>query len=592
MKPVTSEMISQPLFGAWDYVVLALVLATSSAIGIYYRFTGGKQKTMKEYLLADQNMSITPVAFSLMASFMSAVTLLGVSSENYTYGIQFIVINFSYGLFTPVAAYLYLPVFFKLQATSAYEYLERRFGKVARLAASLCYTLQMTLYMGIVLYAPALALEALTGISQVAAILSVGLVCTFYSSIGGMKAVLMTDVFQSLLMFAAVFSIIIFAWIDTGSLSEIWRIAERGNRTSLLNFDPDPTVRHTWLSLVIGGGVTFLSLYAVNQTQVQRYLTIKDLKGAQKALWWNWPILTALSLSTSFSGLAIYSRYHKCDPFNAKYISSFDQLMPYYVVETMGHIPGLSGLFVAGIFSASLSTVSAALNSLAAITIEDYIKPLYLYIRKKPLSSKVAGVQTKLISMVFGIISIAVAFLAQLLGGVLQAALTIFGVVGGPLLGLFSLGMFTTIANEEGSVTGLVCGVAFALWMAFGKKPPAVTLARSTEGCEAFSNSTVITPSPPIPHNTSDYLWIHRVSYLYNGVFGLVITLVIGLLFSYIIEKCSNKPKKDYDPNLFIPPLAKRLRRKMNSTFTLTTLPEIGSSLYNLMYLVLIIPSG
>ncbi|KAJ8940063.1 hypothetical protein NQ314_010897 [Rhamnusium bicolor] len=104
--------VKQPLFGVYDYVVLVLVLLISSAIGVYYRFTGGKQKTMQEYLLADKNMPIGPVAFSLMASFMSAITLLGVSSENYTYGIQFIVINFSYGLFTPVAAYLYLPVFF------------------------------------------------------------------------------------------------------------------------------------------------------------------------------------------------------------------------------------------------------------------------------------------------------------------------------------------------------------------------------------------------------------------------------------------------------------------------------------------------
>ena len=115
-------------------------------------------------------------------------------------------------------------------------------------------------------------------------------------------------------------------------------------------------------------------MYAVNQTQVQRYLTVKDLKRAQTALWLNWPILTCLSLSTSFSGLAIYSKYAACDPVKAKVINSPDQLMPLYVVDTMGDIPGLSGLFVAGIFSASLSTVSAAVNSLAAVTIEDYYK--------------------------------------------------------------------------------------------------------------------------------------------------------------------------------------------------------------------------
>ncbi|KAJ8951885.1 hypothetical protein NQ318_019862 [Aromia moschata] len=564
--------VTQHVLGAVDYVVLVLVMLVSSAIGVYYRFTGGKQKTMKEYLHADKNMPIGPVAFSLMASFMSAITLLGVSSENYTYGIQFIVINISYGLFTPLAAYLYLPVFFHLQATSAYEYLEKRFGKTSRLAASLAYTLQMTLYNGIVLYAPALALEALTGISRMAAILSVGLVCTFYSTIGGMKAVLMTDVFQSLLMFVAVFSVIIFAVIDKGSVAEIWRIAAEGNRTELLTFNPDPTVRHSWFSLIIGGGVTFLSLYGVNQTQVQRYLTVKDLKTAQKAMWLNWPILTALSLSTSFSGLAIYSRFYKCDPYDSGAITSFDQLMPYYVVDTMGDIPGLSGLFVAGIFSASLSTISAAVNSLAAITVEDYYKPLYYAIRKKPLPEKTVTVQTKLIALVFGLVFIGVAFLAQFLGGILQASLTIFGVIGGPLLGLFSLGMFWTTPNEKGSVVGLVCGMGFALWMAFGNKPPAVMLPRSTEGCSVAVNATVTSPI-----DYSAYLWVHKVSYLYNGVFGLLITVVIGYLLSLVVRLRWGKKvdEEDYDPHLFIGPVARRLKRRMNGELNLTNLTSL-----------------
>ncbi|CAH0557554.1 unnamed protein product [Brassicogethes aeneus] len=563
-------------FGTWDYVVVVLVLMVSSAIGIYYRLSGGKQKTMQEYLLADKNMSIGPVAFSLMASFMSAITLLGVSSENYSFGIQFIVINFSYAMFTPVAAYLYLPVFFKLQATSAYEYLERRFGKFSRTAASLSYSLQMILYMGVVLYAPSLALEALTGINKTTAILSVGLVCTFYSTIGGMKAVLMTDVFQSILMFAAVFSVIISAWIDKGSLAEIWRIASENNRTELFNFDPDPTIRHTWLSLILGGGITFLSLYAVNQTQVQRYLTVKDLKTAQKALWLNWPILTALSLSTSFSGLAIYSRYFNCDPVKSGVISSADQLMPYYVVHSMGHIPGLSGLFVAGIFSASLSTVSAAVNSLAAVTIEDYVKPAYKYYMKRPLSEENASSHTKTIALGYGLLCLAMAFLAQFLGGVLQASLTIFGVIGGPLLGLFSLGMFTPTANEMGSITGLVSGMGIGLWMAFGPKPPPPFLPTRTDGCENFI-SLNSTSTPAV--NESDYFWLYRVSYLYNGVFGLVCTLLVGYLSSIIFAKIFNIKQKYLEPNLFIPPIARRLEKMVPCTIHLT---DLSGSIENL----------
>jgi len=166
-----------------DYLVFIIMLLISASIGVYYRLTGGRQQTTKEYLLADRNMSVLPVGFSLMASFMSAVTLLGVSSENYIFGTQFVVINISYIIGTPVAAFFYLPVFFNLQCTSAYQYLELRFSRCVRLVASATFMLQMILYMAIVLYAPALALSAVTGLAKWTSILSVGIVCTFYCTI-------------------------------------------------------------------------------------------------------------------------------------------------------------------------------------------------------------------------------------------------------------------------------------------------------------------------------------------------------------------------------------------------------------------------
>lgn len=127
----------------YDYIILSILLLISASIGVYYRFSGGRQRTTKvnfnyfcklhqllsifvsqEYLLADRNMSFIPVAFSLMASFMSSITLLGVSSENYLYGTQFVVINLAYIIGTPLAAYFYLPVFYKLQNASVYKVLK------------------------------------------------------------------------------------------------------------------------------------------------------------------------------------------------------------------------------------------------------------------------------------------------------------------------------------------------------------------------------------------------------------------------------------------------------------------------------------
>lgn len=175
----------------------------------------------------------------------------------------------------------------------------------------------------------------------------------------------------------------------------------------------DPTTRHTWFSLIFGGAFTYLSLYAVNQTQIQRLLTVKDLKSSQRALWLNWPILTLLSISTSFSGLALFAYYANCDPFTDGKITTRDQIMPRFVVDAMGHLPGLPGLFVSGIFSAGLSTISASVNSLAAVTLEDYIKPLYKVIKKRPMPETHSTLPSKITAGLYGMVCVGIAFLGK-----------------------------------------------------------------------------------------------------------------------------------------------------------------------------------
>lgn len=165
-----------------------------------------------------------------MASFMSAITLLGVSAENYYYGMVFFIMNIGYLIGTPIASRLYLPVFFGLQKTSTYEYLELRFGPRIRVLASLTYSAQIILYSGVVLYAPAIVLESVTGLDRLISIVLVGLVCTFYSTLGGMKAVLYTDLLQSLLMFGAVFTVLVFTSMNLGGFDQIFVIAKEGGR--------------------------------------------------------------------------------------------------------------------------------------------------------------------------------------------------------------------------------------------------------------------------------------------------------------------------------------------------------------------------
>ncbi|KAI9589534.1 putative sodium-dependent multivitamin transporter [Glossina fuscipes] len=585
-------------FDVWDYVVLVIVLTISAAIGVYYRLTGGQQKTTAEYLLADRSMPVMPVAFSLMASFMSAVTLLGVSMENYQYGTQFVIINLAYVLATPAAAYLILPVFYRLKTASVYEYLETRFGFATRLYASLAFSLQMILYMGIVLYAPALALEAVTGLNLVFSIIAVGVVCTFYATLGGMKAVLITDVFQSVLMFACIFAVIICAGIEAGGLAPIWETAREGGRLEFFNFSVDPTTRHTWFTQIIGGAATYLSIYGVNQTQVQRLLAVRSLRESAKSLWWSMPILIVLSLTTCFSGLCIYFHYQNCDPLLEGRINSRDQLLPLFVVDTMGHLPGMAGLFVSGIFSGSLSTISSAISSLAAVTLEDYIKPTLTWRKHGQLNDEKYAYYSKLLSVIYGTLCIGLAFLAGTLGGVLQASLSIFGIIGGPLLGLFTLGMYIKWANQKGALAGLTLSLAFSFWMGFGQpRPPIPTLPLNADNCPAHKLTHIEEIFLPqlIPSNMkqkatdqeTDYFYLYRISYMWYSVLGFLITFLMGCLCSWIFEKLhwDNNDRIYTDCTrtiikyeLFVPPVAKRLRHHQMPTVVITaTSSEINN---------------
>lgn len=566
--------------GSADYVVFSLMLVCSASIGIYYQFTGGKQKTTQEYLLADRGMSVLPVSFSLMASFMSAITLLGVAAENYTNGTQFVVINISYIIGTPIAAFVFLPVFFQVGTTSAFEYLELRFGKLTRLVACIIFMLQMILYMSIVLYAPALTLSAVTGLSKWTSVLSIGAVCTFYCTIGGMKAVLWTDVFQSCLMFSAILAVITKGTIDIGSISKVWEIAEEGGRIQFFNFDPDPTVRHTVWTIVIGGIFTYVSVYGINQAQVQRLLTVKDLKESQKALFVNWPLTSILSICTSFSGLVAYAHFYNCDPLlrsRETGIKSPDQILPYFVMRSLGTVPGLPGLFVAGIFSGALSTMSSAINSLAAVTLEDFVRP---YFFTKATETRVT-LLTKGTAFTYGVLCILLTCIVDRLGGILQASLTIFNVVGGPMVGLYSLGMLFPRANHKGALAGFILSLIVCFWIGFGTftsglKPQ--NLKQSISGC--VSNTTALQLTKDrfntsleapldfefrVVNSTNDLetdhkehvLSIYKLSYMWYAGLGWMIAFFVGMLLSVLTGG-----NKDVDEQLLSPLVCYRKQRK------------------------------
>ncbi|NXO32377.1 SC5A8 protein, partial [Cisticola juncidis] len=550
-------------FTVWDYVVFAAMLLISAIIGIYYAFVGGGQKTSKDFLMAGRSMSALPVALSLTASFMSAVTVLGTPAEIYRYGAVFCIFAITYTLVVLCSAEIFLPVFYKLGITSTYEYLELRFNKYLRLCGTVLFIIQTasnlqscsTLYTGIVIYAPALALNQVTGFDLWGAVVATGVVCTFYCTLGGLKAVVWTDVFQVGIMVAGFSSVIIRAVVVQEGIGRIVNDSYHGGRLNFWDFDPNPLQRHTFWTIVIGGTFTWTGIYGVNQSQVQRYIACKSRFHAKLSLYINLVGLWAILACATLCGLALYSIYKDCDPWTAKQVLALDQLMPYLVLDILHDFPGVPGLFVASAYSGTLSTVSSSINALAAVTVEDLIKPYFKSLSEKKLSWISMGM-----SLFYGGVCIAMAAVASLLGALLQAALSIFGMVGGPLLGLFSLGILCSFANGIGAFVGLVSGFVISLWVGIGSQiyPPlperTKPLYLSTAGCNISSGNltteipfTVVFSTPGAERPALADNW-YSLSYLYFSTLGTLVTVVVGIIISLL----TGGLKQNTDPKFLL----------------------------------------
>eukprot|EP00118_Oscarella_pearsei_P012686 m.95500 g.95500 ORF g.95500 m.95500 type:complete len:618 (+) comp36852_c0_seq16:81-1934(+) len=544
--------MSQYKFTALDYVIFGISIAVSLSIGLFFSLK--KQKTTNDYFMAGRSMKSFPIAMSLLASFMSAVSILGLPSEVYFYGIQYWMVILSYFIIMPLVVLVYIPVFHGLKLTSAYEYLEKRFSLPIRLLASVIFIFQTVLYSAVVLFAPALVLDTgrdsnikrhithssfMTVVSNFplwATILTAGLVATFYTAMGGMKAVISTDVVQGGIMLVGLISIIIIGTVKVGGAAEMFQICQNGSRLNFLNFDPDPRVRLTFWSLFIGNICSTLPIVGVNQTAVQRMLTAKSLKSAKRSAWLMLPLFMTASTVTCFSGLVIYALYRKrdCDPRSAGLITRNDEIMPHFVMDVLGAVHGIPGLFLACVAAATLSTISSNLNAMAAVTMEDFIKRFIFH--KKPLTDSKATLLSRGLAGAYGVLIIVLSFGLSYLKSthLIDAAMSVFGATGGPLLGVFTLGMISRRSNRQGTLIGLLLGITFTWVVCIGGRvspnPDAEPLFHNfTGGCVNVSLPGNHTTTPPKESN-----FLFSLSFMWYGFIGFSLTYGFGWVISYI----------------------------------------------------------
>ncbi|XP_049538488.1 sodium-coupled monocarboxylate transporter 1-like [Anopheles darlingi] len=553
-----------------DYLVFVLMLLICIVIGLYFGYRDHqKHKRQKnarrgsealDYLVGGRKMKIFPVSVSLVASWISGISLLGTSTEIYVYGTQYCYIVFAVIIMGFVIHHVFLPVFHDLQITSAYEYLQRRFDQRMRLFGSILFTVACLLWMPIVIYVPALAFNQVTGLSIHIVTPIVCMICVFYTSIGGLKAVVWTDVIQSAMTLLALLTVLVKGTYDIGGPMEVLKRNLAGERLEAPIWNPDPTLRHSMWILLIGAPVWFCYGVSCSQDMIQRFLALPTLQDARKALRGfiiGWIVVNMIFF---LIGLLVYATYSQCDPLTTQLAKAKDQLLPLFVMETFAAYPGMTGVFVAGIFSAALSSLSSALNALSAITLEDFCKPYC----SKPLTEKQIGYIMRGSVLVYGILSVLLSIAVEHLGTVMQLTMTLSSASGAPLFGLFVMGILMPWVNGTGALYGGVTGLLVMLYTCFKAQ---YSIASGSRTFDTKPTSVMECPyefaynaTSPLGDDDDETTYeqmeksIYHMSYMYFTLFGTSVTCLTGTVISLLTKlRSSDHRQPPIDPMLLAP---------------------------------------
>lgn len=448
-------------FTALDWTVFVAYLLATVSIGTL--FIKG-QRDLNEYFLAGRNIGSVVIAMTVLAALFSGISFLAGPSEGYANGPIFYLVNVAFFVATPVTAIFFLPFYYNSRFFTAYQYLEERFSVQLRTLASASFILRVLLWLAAATYAPALALEQATGMPLWFTILCTGVLTTIYTTFGGMRAVIWTDVMQLIVLVGGQLTILLIALSKVpGGMAQVIELGKQGGRLNL-SFSPDPTVRLTLWGLLIGAAFMHLVQMATDQVSVQRYLSAKSMKVAQRGLWMKLAMTLPVTSVFYGTGLVLYAFYQvQGDPLVAGKIQKADQILPYFVINELPH--GIPGLFIAAIYAASMSTISAGINSLTSASLVDFYQRLW---KRPDLSEKNQLNIARWLTFIYGTLVIALAFLVQRLGTLLEATNKVIGLIGGPLVGLFLLGILFPRATARGALVGWFGGLAMTIWVCFG----------------------------------------------------------------------------------------------------------------------------
>ena len=448
-----------------DYLVIVAYLVGVAVLGIRM---GGRQKSTTDYFLGGRDLPWWAVCFSVVATETSTLTVISVPAVAYGGAMTFLQITIGYLFGRILVSIYFLPRYFKGSLVTAYAFLGERFGDGMRATASVTFLVTRLLADGVRLFATAIPLKIIADlagmtilggpVTYMQIILMLGLITVIYTLIGGIKAVVWMDVVQMLLYIGG--GGLALALLMSSAPTDWWQTAVAAGKTRILDVGVGQSLSawftqpYVFLSAVVGGTVFSMASHGTDQLIVQRLLTCRTKVDGQKALIGSAIIVAVQFALFLFIGVLLWAYYGGLEP-AAMGLSRADEIFPKYIIE--GLPPGLSGLVLAGIIAAAMSTLSSSLNSLASSSMMD----LYERFRRKPLSEQRALFVSRGLTLFWGVVFV---FFASLFEDtqdpVVELGLAIASFTYGGLLGVFLLGLCTKRARQWDAIIAFFLALA------------------------------------------------------------------------------------------------------------------------------------
>jgi SSS family solute:Na+ symporter len=448
----------------FDLLVVAGYLAFMAGLGLWF---SRRQTSTENYFVARRSVPSWAMGMSMLATMVSSVTFVAYPGSSYARDWALLVPGFLLLAVLPFVGNIIIPFYREEVGMSAYEYFQKRFGRPARVYAAIAFSLAHFSKMGFVLYLMALTISSMTGWDIVTVIWAVAVVMVFYTVIGGIEAVVWSDVIQGFVMWIGVaVALGYLLFLPEGGPAAVFGMAARNGKFGLGSPDFDFT-RPTIPVAILYGLFWYGQRYVADQTMVQRYLLAKTDRGAMRGVTLGAFLCVPVWAVFMLIGTCVWSFFQLSGEAIPASITKADQMFPYFLSVHLP--PGVLGLLLAALTGAAMTMLGSDLNSLAVVLVEDFYRAA-----RRSSGDRERLMAARVIIVVVGLLNAVTALiLVQTRGSALSMWFAVSAIASGGLAGLFFLAFLTSRATRVSAWTGITCSAVFTVWAVLtrGAKP-------------------------------------------------------------------------------------------------------------------------